>query len=106
MGFFDFFKVPDINQGFEDYKATPDALLVDVRTPQEYREGHVPGSKNITLQVIDNIKTVFTHTNTTLFVYLHSGARSSQATAMLGKMGYTNVKNIGGIASYKGKVDK
>ncbi len=38
MGFFDFFKVPDINQGFEDYKATPNALLVDVRTPQEYRE--------------------------------------------------------------------
>lgn len=42
MGFFDFSKVPDINQGFEDYKATPNALLVDVRTPQEYREGHVP----------------------------------------------------------------
>ena len=40
MGFFDFSKVPDINQGFEDYKATPNALLVDVRTPQEYREGH------------------------------------------------------------------
>ena len=106
MGFFDFFKVPDINQGFEDYKATTNALLVDVRTPQEYREGHVPDSRNIPLQVIDTIKTIVPQTNTPLFVYCHSGARSSQATAMLGKMGYTNVKNIGGIVSYKGKVDK
>lgn len=106
MGFFDFFKVPDINQGLEEYKATPEALLVDVRTPPEYKEGHIPGSKNIPLQTIDTIKTVALQTSTPLFVYCHSGARSSQATAMLGKMGYTNVKNIGGIASYKGKVDK
>lgn len=106
MGFFFFFKVQEINQGLEEYKATPEALLVDVRTPPEYKEGHIPGSKNIPLQTIDTIKTVVLQTNTPLFVYCHSGARSSQATAMLGKMGYTNVKNIGGIASYKGKVDK
>ncbi len=106
MGFSDFLKVPAIKQGFEEYKATPNALLVDVRTPQEYREGHVPDSRNIPLQVIDSIKTIVPQTNTPLFVYCHSVARSSQATAMLGEMRYTNVKNIGGIVSYKGKVDK
>ena len=37
---------------------------------------------------------------TPLFVYCYSGSRSSQATAMLKRMGYTNVKNIGGIAGY------
>ena len=36
----------------------------------------------------------------TLFVYCYSDSRSSQATAMLKRMGYTNVKNIGGIAGY------
>lgn len=47
MGFFDFFKQVNINQGVEEYKATADAVLVDVRTPQEYREGHILGSKNV-----------------------------------------------------------
>ena len=42
MSFFDFFKQPDINQGVKEYKASPNAVLVDVRTVQEYQEGHIP----------------------------------------------------------------
>ena len=41
-----------------------------------------------------------------LFVYCHSGARSSQAVRLLARMGYTGVKNIGGIAAYTGKVER
>lgn len=58
MGFFDFFKQVNINQGVEEYKATADAVLVDVRTPQEYREGHIPGSKNVPLQQLDKISSL------------------------------------------------
>ena len=43
--------------------------------------------------------------DTPLFVYCHSGARSRQAAALLAQMGYTNAKNIGGIAAYRGKVE-
>nr|WP_317362747.1 rhodanese-like domain-containing protein [uncultured Blautia sp.] len=106
MGFLDFFKTPDINQELITFHKTKGGVLLDVRTPQEYLEGHVPGSKNVPLQTIDTIRQLIAAKDTPLFVYCHSGARSSQAAAMLGKMGYTNVKNIGGIASYKGKVDK
>ena len=35
MGFFQFLKSPAIDQGIQDYKATPGAVLLDVRTPQE-----------------------------------------------------------------------
>ena len=47
MGFFDFFKQSNINQGIEEYKMTVGAVLLDVRTPQEYQEGHIPESKNV-----------------------------------------------------------
>ena len=50
MGFFDFLKGPDINQGVAEWNATPGAVLLDVRTPQEYREGHIPNSVNLPLQ--------------------------------------------------------
>ena len=39
MGFFDFLKQANINQGIEEYKRTAGAVLLDVRTPQEYQEG-------------------------------------------------------------------
>ena len=69
MGFFDFLKQPDINKGVVDYHNTPGAVLLDVRTPQEYREGHIPGSKNIPLQQLDKISSVADNKNIPLFVY-------------------------------------
>lgn len=105
MGLFDFLRPPDINQGLKDYSATPGAVLLDVRTPQEYREGHVPKSRNIPLQSLEQAADVISDKSTPIFVYCYSGSRSSQAVNKLIKMGYQNVNNIGGIASYSGKVE-
>ena len=106
MGLFDFLKQPDINKGVADYRNTEGAMLLDVRTPQEYREGHIPGSKNVPLQTIDKIRSVADNKDTALFVYCYSGGRSRQAVSMLQHMGYTNVQNIGGITAYSGKVER
>ena len=105
MGIFDFFKQPDINQGVQEYKNATVAVLLDVRTPQEYREGHIPGSQNVPLQQIDKVEEVTENKDTVLYVYCHSGTRSRQAISLLKHMGYTNVHNIGGIAAYSGKVE-
>ena len=99
MGFFDFFKQSNINQGIEEYKMTAGAVLLDVRTPQEYQEGHIPESKNVSLQQLDNIVSVAKNKDIPLFVYCYSGSRSRQATGMLQRMGYSKVNNIGGIAA-------
>ena len=99
MGFFDFFKQSNINQGIEEYKMTAGAVLLDVRTPQEYQEGHIPESKNVPLQQLDNIVSVAKNKDIPLFVYCYSGSRSRQATGMLQRMGYSKVNNIGGIAA-------
>ena len=104
MGFFDFLKGTDINQGLKEYRETPGAVLLDVRTPEEYREGHIPESVNLPLQTLNRADAVIGDKNIPVFVYCYSGSRSRQAAGLLGRMGYTRVKNLGGIAAYTGKV--
>ena len=106
MGFFDFLHGPDINQGVEEYGGLEGAVLLDVRTPQEYREGHIPGSVNVPLQSLSTADQIPAGKDTLLFVYCYSGARSAQAVKALARMGYINTKNIGGIAAYTGKVER
>ena len=105
MGIFNFFKHPDINQGVQEFKNAAGAVLLDVRSPQEYGEGHIPGSQNVPLQQLDKVEEVTENKDTVLYVYCRSGARSRQAVSLLQAMGYTNVHNIGGIAAYSGKVE-
>lgn len=101
-----FYGQPDVNQGVNDYLNTPHALLLDVRTPQEYREGHIPGSENIPLHAIERVEEVAEGKDIPLFVYCRSGTRSRQASGMLQHMGYSNVTNIGGIAAYSGQIEQ
>ena len=106
MGLFDLFRQTDINQGVKVFRSTPGATLLDVRSEQEYREGHIPGSKNVPLQQLDKVEDVAENKDSALFVYCYSGARSGQAAAQLRRMGYTNVQNIGGISAYFGNTDR
>ena len=105
MGIFDFFRQPDIQEGLRQYQTTPGAVLLDVRTPEEYREGRIPGSRNVPLGELEQAAEAAPDPDTPLFVYCLSGARSSQAAAALRRMGYQHVTNIGGISGYRGKVE-
>ena len=105
MGFFDFLRGSDINQEVKEFQEMSDAVLLDVRTPQEYQGGHIPGSVNAPLQTLGSEDMLPADRDTPLFVYCHSGARSSQAVRLLARMGYAHAKNIGGIAAYTGKVE-
>lgn len=105
MGLFDFLKGTDFNEGIETYKNTQDAVLLDVRTQQEYLEGRVPGSWNIPLREIGKVEKLIDKA-APLFVYCLSGARSRMAVAQLQQMGYARVTNLGGINSYRGKVER
>ena len=106
MGFFDFLRGSDINQEVKKFQEMSDAVLLDVRTPQEYQSGHIPGSVNAPLQTLGSKDMLPADRDTRLFLYCHSGARSSQAVRLLARMGYANAKNIGGIAAYTGKVER
>ena len=107
MGLFNFSRnTADINTGVAEYKTNDGAVLLDVRTAEEYRDGHIDGSINIPLDKISSVENIVKDKSTPLYVYCLSDGRSGQAVSYLKQMGYTNVKNIGGISSYGGKVVK
>lgn len=97
-----FTKKPTIDQLVQECISTPNAVLLDVRTKEEYEHGHIPSSINIPL---DNIAMIDIDKKSPLFVYCLSGGRSSSACSYLKQNGY-NAINIGGIASYTGKTEK
>ena len=107
MRLFNFFNnTADINTSVAEYKTNVGAVLLDVRTLEEYSDGHIDGSVNIPLDRISSVENIVKDKSTPLYVYCLSGGRSGQAVSYLKQMGYTNVKNIGGISSYRGKVVK
>ena len=105
MGIFDVFKSPDINEGVVRFRETPGAVLLDVRTPEEYAEGHIPGSKNVPLQTLDRVRDLIEDPGTPLFAYCLSGGRSRQAVSFLRSMGYASATNLGGICDSRGTLD-
>jgi len=91
----------NINDGVSAFRKTPDAVLLDVRTPEEYAEGHIPGSKNLPL---NRLPALSAKKDTPLFVYCYSGARSRRACAWLKQNGYMTT-DIGGIMNYRGAME-
>ncbi len=96
----------DINAGVKEFEGTEGAVLLDVRTADEYAEGHIPGSINIPLNTVPTVLERIPDKDTPLFVHCLSGGRSAKAVAFLKKQGYTQVKNIGGINQYTGPIEK
>jgi len=64
------------------------ALIVDVRTPDEYTAGHVPGSMNVPLQELDKKIVQTGDGNRAVTACCNTGGRSKQAAALLKKEGF------------------
>lgn len=79
--------------------------LIDVRNEDEFKEGHVPNSLNISLSNISSIEKTIPKTDV-IVVYCRSGNRSETAAKELEKLGYNLVFDLGGIQDYKGEIEK
>ena len=89
----------DIDRELQAFKNTPEAVLLDVRSKEEYAQGHIPGSVNIPVGEID---TITISKEKPLYVYCQGGIRAGKACVWLSANGYT-AKNIGGIMDYHGE---
>lgn len=77
--------------------------LIDVRTFQEYKQGHVEGSENIEVSELSETFGFDGDKRKTIYLYCLSGVRSKTAGMFLLSLGYENVFIInGGIEDYKG----
>lgn len=96
--------ISDINEMVVKAREQKDAVLLDVRTREEYAGGHISGSVILPLDKIDSVRTIIHKKDTPLYVYCHSGSRSGRACKQLRAMGYKGAVNIGGICSWRGEI--
>ena len=84
-----------------------DYIIIDARTQSEYDEGHIPGAILIPEYEISNkAGELLKDKNQLILVYCRSGRRSKIAAQALVELGYTNVKEFGGIIDWKYEIEQ
>lgn len=79
-----------------------DYVILDVREQDEYDEGHIEGAVLIPHgEISEKAEEIIPDKNTLILVYCRSGRRSKIASEELVKLGYTNIKEFGGIIDWK-----
>ena len=82
-------------------------IILDVRTQEEYDEGHIPGAIVISHEEIkEKAEEVLPDKDQLILVYCRSGRRSKIAAEALAELGYTNIKEFGGILDWPYEVEK
>ena len=80
------------------YTVTDSTVIIDVRTPAEFAEGHLQGAINIDVQSPDFREQVMAFdTDGEYFIYCRSGNRSGQAITQMFQMGFTDMTNGGSV---------
>ena len=84
-----------------------DYIILDVRRPDEFSEGHIPGAINVPNEEIGTAEIAeLPNKSQMILVYCRSGRRSKEASEKLVKLGYTNIVEFGGILDWKGEIEK
>lgn len=80
-------------------------IILDVRRPDEFSEGHIPNAINVPNENIGNTEiSELPNKEQLILVYCRSGRRSKEASQKLVKLGYTNIVEFGGIIDWKGEI--
>ncbi len=85
--------------------AAAGARVVDVRTPQEFASGHVPGAINIPYDELPGRAAEIGPPATRVVLYCRSGRRSGIAAEALEKAGYTNVYDLQAVSAWPGGLE-
>ncbi|MCL2525996.1 MAG: rhodanese-like domain-containing protein [Coriobacteriia bacterium] len=101
----DGYKTIDAAEAIRIMEAQPNALIVDVRTPEEFAQGHIPGAILLPdYAIAGQASEVLPDKKATILLYCRSGNRSAHAAAALVRMGYTKVYDFGGLNTWTGEL--
>ena len=94
----------DVDTLFER-KQTSELTIIDVRTPQEYAEGHIIGARNIPLNILESkLEELTPHQDQEIYLVCAVGGRSHKARVFLNKKGFSKAINVkGGTRGWKAK---
>lgn len=100
------YKSITMEEAKEIFKEKGNYIIVDVRRPDEYNEGHIPNAINIANETIDKEPKELKDKGQSIYVYCRTGRRSKEASEKLVNLGYANVIEIGGIVDWNGDIEK
>ena len=102
------YKSVSMDEGLKMMADSSDYILLDVRRPDEFAAGHIPGAVLFTNELMTkaDAEKLLPNKNQRIFVYCRSGRRSKEASQKLVDYGYSNVIEIGGILDYSGVIEK
>ena len=102
------YKSVSMDEGLKMMADSSDYILLDVRRPDEFASGHIPGAILFTneLMTLEDAEKLLPNKEQRIFVYCRSGRRSKEASQKLVDYGYSNVIEIGGILDYSGVIEK
>ena len=96
-----------MDEAIKMMKDEKDYIILDVRRPDEFAEGHIPGAINVPNEEIGTAEIAeLPDKSQLILVYCRSGRRSKEASEKLVKLGYTNIVEFGGIQDYEGEIEK
>ena len=82
-------------------------VILDTRTREEYDQGHIPGAIQISHdEIMEKAEEMLTDKDQLILVYCRSGRRSKIAAEALVELGYTNIKEFGGIIDWPYEVEQ
>ncbi len=96
-----------MDEGLKIMREAEGYVILDVRRPDEYADGHIPGAINLPNEEIGTSDIPeLPDKGQLILVYCRSGRRSKEAAEKLARLGYTKIVEFGGILDYKGEIEK
>ena len=101
------YKSVSMDEGLKMMADSSDYILLDVRRPDEFAAGHIPGAVLFTNELMTkaDAEKLLPNKSQRIYVYCRSGRRSKEASQKLVEYGYSNVIEIGGILDYSGVIE-
>ena len=96
-----------MDEAKEIFAEAGDYVILDVRSADEFAEGHIPGAMHLANEEIGaEAPEELPDLDTVIYVYCRSGRRSKEASSKLAALGYTGIVECGGILDWTGDVER